>query len=171
MAQFRTEISEWPLQDKFAEVLRRTAPELPDSMRHAFLALLSPAILALATGALVPAAASRATGISEVVDTILLVGASFCVGMAAFDAARGIGNFLFVTSSATNEKDLDAAARHLARAIANVGVAALAAMLAKLANSRGGENGSELGSESPKSAPSEIFRAIAKRRAANERLR
>lgn len=170
MAQFRTEISEWPLQDKFAEVLRRTAPELPESMRHAFLALLSPASLALATGALFPAAASRATGMSDVVDTMLLVGASLCVGMAAFDAASGIGNFLVVTSSATNEKDLDAAARLLAGAIANVGIAALAAMVFRLAKSRGGGDSSELESELPNNAPSEIFRAIAKRRAANERL-
>ena len=43
----------WPLEDKFAGVLRRTAPKLPGSMRHEFEALLSPTNRKIMAGTLV----------------------------------------------------------------------------------------------------------------------
>ena len=132
---------EWPLEDKFAEALRRTAPKLPGSMRHEFEALLSPTSLAIMAGTLVVWAASHAFGVGEVVDVVLLVAGVFFLGMAVFDVAGELGDFLVVTSTAADEKDLDEAASHLARAIAIMGVAAFIALLAKVARGRGGKGG------------------------------
>jgi hypothetical protein len=57
-----TDIWEWPLQEKFAEVLRRTAPKLPASMMREFQALLSPSGMAIITGSLVVWAGAHAFG-------------------------------------------------------------------------------------------------------------
>lgn len=64
-------IAEWPLGDKFAEVLRRTAPKLPGSMQQEFLALLSPASVGIIVGTLVVWAGSHAFGVGAVVDLAL----------------------------------------------------------------------------------------------------
>src|SRR6266850_546855 len=136
-------IWEWPLEDKFAEALRRTAPRLPGSMRKEFEALLSPTSLAIIGGTLVVWAGSHAFGVGEVVDLILLIGGAFFLGMAVFDVARELGDFLVVTSNAADERDLDEAADHLARAIAIIGVAAFIALLAKVARGRGGASSTE----------------------------
>src|SRR5205814_10256314 len=102
-------IWEWPLQDKFAEVLRRTPPRLPASMRKEFEALLSPTSLSIIAGTLVVWAGAHAFGVGEVIDVGLLIGGAFFIGMAVFDFASEVGDFLVVTSTATNEKDLDEA--------------------------------------------------------------
>jgi len=70
---------------------------------------------------------------------VLLVGGVFFLGLAAFDVAGELGDFLVVTSTAADEEDLDQAASHLARAIAIMGVAAFIALLAKVARGRGGK--------------------------------
>lgn len=137
---------EWPLADKFAEVLRRTGPKLPGSMRHEFSALISPASLGIIAGTLVVWAGSQAFGVGEIVDIVLLAGGAFFLGLAVFDVAEELGDFLVVTSTATDEKDLDEAASHLAVAIAILGVAAFIALLAKLARVRGGKGS---GAEAP----------------------
>lgn len=134
-------IWEWPLADKFAEALRRTGSKLPGSMRHEFEALLSPTSLGIMVGTLVVWAGSHAFGVGEVVDVVLLVGGAFFLGMAVFDVAGELGDFLVVTSTAVDERDLDEAASHLARAIAIMGVAAFIALLAKVARGKGGKGG------------------------------
>ncbi|MDQ3256024.1 MAG: hypothetical protein M3R15_19355 [Acidobacteriota bacterium] len=140
------------MEDKFAEALRRTAPKLPGSMRHEFEALLSPTSLAIIAGTLVVWAGSHAFGVGEIVDIVLLVGGIFFLGLAVFDVAGELGDFLVVTSTAADEKDLDEAASHLARAIAIMGVAAFIALLAKVARGRGGKGSA---TETPsKPAPS-----------------
>ena len=136
-----TGIWEWPLEDKFAEVLRRTGPKLPGSMRHEFEALLTPTSLGIMAGTLVFWAGSHAFVVGEWVDVVLLAGGAFFLGMAVFDVAGELGDFLVVTSYATDEKELDEAASHLARAIAIMGIAAFIALLAKIAKSRGGKGG------------------------------
>lgn len=143
-------IWEWPLKDKFAEALRRTAPKLPGSMRHEFEALLSPTSLGIVAGSLVVWAGSHAFGVGELVDIVLLAGGAIFLGMAVFDVASELGDFLVVTSNATEEKDLDEAASHLARAIAIMGIAAFIALLAKVAKGRGG--GKRAATETPKTA-------------------
>lgn len=131
-------IWEWPLEDKFAESLRRTGPKLPSSIRGEFEAMLSPTSLGVMAGTLVVWAGSHAFGIGEVVDIILLIGGAFFLGMSVLDVASDLGDFLVGTSTATEEKDLDEAATHLAKAIAVMGVAAFMALLAKVARGKGG---------------------------------
>ena len=134
-------ILEWPLEDKFAEALRRTAPKLPGSMRHEFEALLTPTSLGIMAGTLVVWAGSHAFGVGEIVDIALLAGGAFFLGMAVFDVAGELGDFLVITSNATEENELNKAASHLARAIAIMGIAAFIALLAKVAKGRGGGKG------------------------------
>jgi len=136
-------IWEWQLEDKFADTLRRTVPKLPGSMRHEFEVLLSPTSLGIMAGTFVAWAGSHAFGVGEVVDVVLLVGGAFFLGMSVFDVAAELGDFLVVTSTAADEKDLDEAASHLARAIAILGVAAFIALLTKVARGRRGANAGE----------------------------
>lgn len=185
-------ILEWPLEDKFAEALRRTAPKLPGSMRHEFEALLTPTSLGIMAGTLVVWAGSHAFGVGEIVDIALLAGGAFFLGMAVFDVAGELGDFLVVTSTAAVTDDLDEAASHLARAIAIMGVAAFIALLAQVARGRGGgkggtaeappkpvpENAAPQSKSAPKEpraptapeAPTKVVSAIAQRRADNARL-
>ena len=185
-------ILEWPLEGKFAEAFRRTAPKLSGSMRHEFEALLSPTSLEIMAGSLVVWAGSHAFGVGEVVDIVLLSGGVFFLGMAAFDVAGELGDFLVVTSTAAVTDDLDEAASHLARAIAIMGVAAFIALLAQVARGRGGgkggtaeappkpvpENAAPQSKSTPKEpraptapeAPTTVVSAIAQRRADNARL-
>lgn len=130
-------IWEWPLEEKFAEALRRTAPKLPGSMRHEFEALLNPTSLGVIVGTLVIWAGSHAFGIGEAVDVVLLVGGAIFLGMSVFDVAEELGDFLVVTSTAAIDEDLEEAASHLARAIAIMGIVAFIALLAKVARARG----------------------------------
>jgi hypothetical protein len=133
---------EWPLEEKFAEALRRTAPKLPSNMHHEFEALLSPKSLGIVASGFVVWAGSHAFGVGEVVDIVLLIGGAVTLGMSVFDVVEDLGDFLVVTSNATGEKDLNEAASHLARAIAILGVAAFIALMAKVPRSRGGRYGS-----------------------------
>ena len=133
---------EWPMDRKFAEALRRTAPKLPGSMRHEFEALLTKENLAIMAAGLVVWAGSHAFGVGAVVDIVLLVGGVVLLGMAVFDVAGDVGDFLVGASTADSEQDLDAAATHLARAIAVIGVAAFVALLFKGAKAaKGGKGG------------------------------
>jgi hypothetical protein len=140
---------EWPLEDKFAEVLRRTVHKLPGSMRHEFEALLSPTSLAIMAGTLVIWAGSHAFGVGEIVDVILLVGGAIFLGKAIFDVAGELGDFLLVTSTAEDENDLDEAASHLAKAIAIIGVAAFIALLTKVIRGRGSKSTAEKAPQKP----------------------
>jgi len=149
----KVDVWEWSMQDKFVEVLRRTAPKVPGSMRKEFEALLSPTSLAFMGGALVLWAGSHAFAVGEIVDVVLLAGGLFFLGLAVFDVARELGDFLVVTSTAADEKDLEEGASHLARAIAIMGVAAFIALLAKVAKSKGGGKGAA--AEAPPKPPPE----------------
>lgn len=123
----------WTLEQKFSDALRRTAPKLPGSMQHEFMALLSPASLAMLVGTFVLWAGSHAFGVGEVIDILLVIAGAFFLGMAVFDVARELADFIGTTATATSEKDLDQAASHLARAIAIIGVAAFIALMTKVA--------------------------------------
>ena len=124
---------EWPLEEKFAEALRRTAPKLDHSVRDEFKALLTPAALAMMAGTLVVWAASHAFGVGAVVDVLLLFTGVLFLGVAAFDVAEDLGDFILITSTASSDAELDQASSHLSRAIAVMGVAAFMALLAKVA--------------------------------------
>jgi hypothetical protein len=78
--------------------------------------------------------------VGEVADVVMLSSGVVFLGMAAFDVARELGDFLVITSAAVSTQDLEVAASHLARAIAVMGVASFFALVAKVARGRGGEN-------------------------------
>jgi len=121
----------WTLEQKFTMALRKTVPKLPANMQQEFAALLSPTSLAIIVGTLVVWAASHAFGVGEVIDLVLLLGGVIFLGMAVVDVAEELYDFLKLTCTAETEQDLDIAASHLAAAIAVIGVAAFAALLAK----------------------------------------
>ena len=130
-------IWEWPLDKKFADVLQRTAPKLPANMRHEFLGLLSPTNIAIMATCLVAWAGSHAFGVGEAIDVLLVGVGMLFVGMAIIDVAKEVGDCVLETTGATDEKDLEEAASHLARAIAIIGVLAFIALFAKVARGLG----------------------------------
>ncbi|GGY33278.1 peptidoglycan-binding protein [Pseudoduganella albidiflava] len=136
-----SDVWEWPLHDKFIQALRRTATKLPGNMRQEFDALLSAANLALMAGILVVWAGSHAFGVGQAVDIVLLVSGAIFLGMAVFDVASELGDFLVKTCTAADERELDEAAAHLAAAIAIMGVAAFIALLGKVARAKGRTGG------------------------------
>lgn len=145
-------IWEWSLTDKFIEVLRRTGPRLPGSVRHEFEAFLSPGNLAIIAGTFVIWAGSHAFGVGEVVDLLFLISGVIYLGRSILDAAEALGNFLVVTSEAENEEDLDEGASYLSIAITILGVIAFFAILAKVGSRsgrRGGNPKEPLTSEEP----------------------
>jgi peptidoglycan hydrolase-like protein with peptidoglycan-binding domain len=147
---------EWPLEDKFAEALRRTLHKLPGSIRHEFAALLSPTNLATMTITLVIWAGSHAFGVGEFIDAILLVGGVFYLGRSVFEVAEDLGDFLFVTSTAEDEDDLDEGASFLAKAIVVIGVAAYFALLARVFRGRAGKSKPEAPRKPSRSEPAPV---------------
>lgn len=141
-----------PLQDRFTEVMRRTAPKLTGSLRREFEALLSPASLTIIGTTLGLWAAGHIFGVSEVVDMVLLIGGVAYLGTSVFTAAHELHDFLEITSGAADEKDLDTAASHLANAIAIIGVTAFTLLLAKIARSKGGGGDGVVGRDEAGSA-------------------
>ena len=148
-------IWEWPLDRKFGDVLQRTAPKLPANMRHEFLGLLSPTNIAIMATCLVAWAGSHAFGVGEAIDVLLVSLGMLFVGMAIIDVAKEVGDCVLETSGATEEKDLEAAASHLARAIAIIGVLAFIALFAKVARGLGRKRvaGGEAPAKPPTSEP------------------
>lgn len=136
-----------PLEEKFSEVLHRTGPRLPGSMRQEFEAMLSPANLAIMAGTLVIWAGSHAFGVGEVVDVAVLISGAIFVGKAIIDAAEALGKFLVITSEAENEADLDEGASYLTIAITILGVVVFFAILAKIARRMGRSEASRMPEE------------------------
>lgn len=138
-------VGDWTLEEKFTEVLKRTAPRLPTGLRREFEALLTPESLAIMAGTFVVWAGSHAFGVGEVADiALVVVGAAF-VGLAILDVARALGNCIHLTVTADSHQELDQAADELARAIAIVGVTGLIALLAKVAHSGKGKGARKSG--------------------------
>ncbi len=148
-------IWEWPLDKKFTDVLHRTAPKLPANMRHEFLGLLSPTNIGIMATCLVAWAGSHAFGVGEAIDVVLVGLGILFVGMAVIDVAKEVGDCVIETIGATEEKDLEAAASHLARAIAIIGVLAFIALFSKVARGLGRKRvgGGEAPAKPPTSEP------------------
>ena len=138
-------VLEWTLEEKFTSVLHRTAPKLPGSMRQEFEALLTPEAVTAMVATLVVWAAAHSFGVGQVVDVLLLVAGLVFLGLAVFDVAAELSDFLYRTSTAESEDDLEDAAGHLSRAIAVIGVAGFVALLAKVAKGGSGKSGKQSG--------------------------
>lgn len=114
---------------RLLEVLKRAIRMLPGETGDKLSALLSPTTLIVVAASLAVWAASHAFGVGEAVDLLMLgVGAIF-IGREALDVLRHISSFASLTFGAKTEGDLDAAARHLADAIAIIGVDVVIALL------------------------------------------
>lgn len=119
------------LDERFAEVLRRTLPLLPGEMRQEFAAMLSPTSLLIMAGTLAVWAGSHYFGVGFVVDALLLLGGAIFLGYQVITAAMELCSAISLTAQATTSADLDRAAALLASFVATVGVAVFSALLMK----------------------------------------
>lgn len=122
-----------PRVARLLAAMRRAVPRLPADMRESFAALLSPTSLAVTAGCLVAWAGSHLVGIGELADFGMLAYGYFTLGALALEAARHLKDFLVVGSSAESDQQLDAAAGHLARAVALIGPAVFISLVFKVA--------------------------------------
>jgi len=125
------DVASLSFEDKLGEVFRRTLPQLSPEARQQLAALVEPQSLAIIAAVLVAWIAGHAFGIGEVVDIILGVVGLLSIGLAVFSGIDELWEFAHGTYSATSDTDLDAAADHLARAIAILGIQAVLAVLFK----------------------------------------
>ena len=119
------------LEDRFVSVLHRTGPKLPGEIQEEFMALLSPASIAIIVAVLVVWAGSHYFGVGFVADAILLVAGIGFLGWQVWTVGGDFVAFIELTYSARTESDLEKAATHLANFIAVVGVAVFMALIAK----------------------------------------
>ncbi len=119
------------LDDRFREVLRRTAPLLPGEIQEEFQAMLSPTALLIMAGTLAVWAGSHYFGVGFVVDALMLAGGAIFLGYQVISAGMDFCNAISLTASAKTSQDLDAAAALLANFVATVGVAVFSALLMK----------------------------------------
>ncbi|MCG8597896.1 MAG: hypothetical protein MI785_26510 [Kiloniellales bacterium] len=125
-------VSSWSLEQRIERVLRLTQDKLPGHMRAEFAALISPEAIAITIGIIAVWAASHGTPVGPAVDILLLLIGIVALGWGVFEAASALYDFIAAVVGASSERDLDRAARHLARAVALLGVAAFAALLRKI---------------------------------------
>jgi hypothetical protein len=122
-------VAAWDITHKLMEAGRRTTGKLPVEMRAQFAALFT-AESAVITGTVLTAwAISHAFGVGEAVDLILAGAAVVTMGWQAFQGGRELGNFLRIGATAQNERDLDEASTHLARAVIALGVVTITALI------------------------------------------
>lgn len=124
------------ISERAVDVLRRTAPLLPEEMQEAFTPLVSPENLAITAGILAAWVASHAVGVGEVVDVGLLAFGLITLGEMALDAGKHLGECFRLTLNAKDAKDLDEAAGHLASAVSMLGVTLFTNLIMKHAARR-----------------------------------
>lgn len=128
-------------QDKLGAAFDRAMPLVPSDVREMLVQMRQPASLAIMGVTLVAWVASHACGVGEFIDAILLVIGALTIGFSAFEAAHELYDFARCAIGARTSHDLDAAAQHLARAIALIGITIVQAVLmrgqAKVAIARG----------------------------------
>lgn len=116
------EIASWLLKDKFEAVLSSTSAKLPGDLRFVFGKVLAPSSRKIMASTLVNWAISQFFGSRESIDCGMLLVSMGLPSEAAFEAAADLHSFLDFTVTALDQRQLDAAAQHLARAIAVTGV-------------------------------------------------
>jgi hypothetical protein len=95
------------LDDRFAEVLRRTLPLLPGEMQQEFAAMLSPTSLLIMAGTLAVWAGSHYFGVGFIVDGLLLLGGAIFLGYQVITAAMDFYSAVSLTLQANTSADLD----------------------------------------------------------------
>lgn len=121
--------------EKLLRAARLALPRLPAGMRAEFAALFEPRALAATTALLAAWAASHATPIGWLVDLGMLLLGVVALGGLAFVALEHIRQYVELARSAGDERQLEAAADQLARAVALIGAQAFVALVTKRAAS------------------------------------
>ncbi|WP_141243305.1 hypothetical protein [Bordetella genomosp. 1] len=136
-------VSQWPLQARFAYVLRRALDFMAPALREEFAKLVSPEAIAAVVAALVVWAGSHAVGVGQVMDVILIAVGFALAGWAIFDAVGHLIDFITGTVGAKTHADLDKAAQALAAGAAALGAGVVIALLTRgagrLARQAGGK--------------------------------
>lgn len=124
----QTPIAQWSDQQRLTEAAYRAAGHLPGDMRDEFLKLLTPEALLMMGGMVAVFAASQYLGVGIVVD-ILLVAGFVMAGAQARAVAEDVVKFYQIASRAKSSAELDRAGKHLAAAVAVVGVQLIVALV------------------------------------------
>jgi hypothetical protein len=118
-------------REKIAEAFARSPAYLPAEAAALVRQMLSPASIAIAIAAVDVWALSHLTGIGEFVDVLFLAVGAITLGFSVFSGARELLAVANGAAEATSSAGLDEAARHFARAVDILGLAAVQAILMK----------------------------------------
>jgi hypothetical protein len=121
------------LEPRLEVVFGKAARQLPGDIGDELLTFVSPGSLATMAAILVAWAGSHFFGVGEVADIVLLIVGYVALGGVAVEAGKHIFDFTKLTMNANSERDLDEAAKHLAKAIALIGVQVILGLLLRKA--------------------------------------
>ncbi len=122
-------VASMPFENKLEEVFKRTLPKLGPEARGALAAIMTPEALKTIAVVLSAWVLSHAFGVGEAIDIILAVVGIVAIGLSIFAGLEHIYEFASRTHKASSAQELDAAAEHLAKAIAILGITAVLAVL------------------------------------------
>ena len=142
------EVATLDFSQRLGEVFQRTLPKLGPGARDQLAAIIQPASLAIVGVVLAAWVVGHAFGVGEIIDIILGVVGVFSIGLAVFTGLDELFEFAQGTYFAKNEGNLNAAASHLAKAIAILGIEAVLAVLFK--GRPKGERFTNIGPEPPR---------------------
>lgn len=114
---------------KLALAIERSLAMLPVEAAEIVKSMLSPTNIAIMLGTLVLWATSHFVGIGEIVDVILLAAGVLILGFSVFDGAEELTSFTTTAIRATNENQINDAARHFAKAVDILGISIISAIL------------------------------------------
>lgn len=117
-----TPVSEWTPSQKYAAVFAEAIGQLPGEVAAKLQALLSKESLATIEVTTAAWLASHLTGIGEGVDAALVAFGAVMLGSDAIQVSKDLYDFVLLTTQAKSPEDIEKAAKHLASAVAVVGV-------------------------------------------------
>ena len=124
-------VADLTTEQRLAVVLERTGAKLGPAAAAELRKLATPQALAGAATFLVAWIASPAIGIGMIVDALMIATGVIFIGMAIFDAIGHLAEFGSKTLYGKSDAQMNAAAEHLAQAVAILGVQAVLALLLK----------------------------------------
>jgi len=117
------------LEDRLAEVLRRSKKNFGPDVGAAIDALLSKTNLSILAGTLLLWGGSHLFGVGEIVDVLLLAVGAFTIGWSITDVAKDLYTFGDRTINAKTDSDLDQAAQAFSHAVVLAGITVVMAVL------------------------------------------
>ena len=116
-------------EERLGSVLERTASKVGPAIGAQLRAVIEPKSLAIMAGVLIAWVALHGVAVGEIVDGIVAVVGFVSIGIAVFSGIDELFEFGRDAYTAKTEAGLDAAADHLAKAIAILGIQAVLAVL------------------------------------------